>query len=61
MLPSNKLKKNKLNYCRKFLIHLKGEIIDTNIFVWQRYKLYKDVIIPRYRAMSKKIKRKGRK
>lgn len=61
MLPTNKLKKNKLNYCKKLLIHLKSEIVDTNIFVYQRYKLYKDVIIPHYKMKLKKRYRKGKK
>lgn len=61
MLPSNKLKKNKLNYCKKFLIYLKAQIVDTNIFVYQRYKLYKDVIIPHFKMKLKKRNRKGKK
>ncbi len=61
MLPSNKLKKNKLNYCKKFLIYLKAQITDTNIFPFQRYKLYKDVIIPKIEMKLKKRNRKGKK
>ena len=59
-LPSNKLKKNKLNYLKKFLIYLKNEVRDTNLFVWKRYTLYRDVIIPYYKMKAKKIQRKGR-
>ena len=56
---NRKLKRNKLSYCKKFRNYLKCKQNYTNLFVYVRYKLYNDVILPKYTALSKKIKRKG--
>ena len=59
MIPKNKLKKNKYKYCKDFTRHLHDTLCDTNIFTYQRYVLYRDVITVKYYIRLKNRNRKG--
>ena len=59
MIPKNKLKKNKYKYCKDFTKHLKDTLCDTNIFNYQRYVLYRDIINVKYYIKLKRRERKG--
>ena len=59
MIPKNKLKKNKYRYCKDLTKHLKDTLCDTNIFTYQCYVIYRDIITVKYHIKLKKRKRKG--